>query len=99
VTTWRLLADGTLDVTKGGTVLRTSVTAQTLATIANIVGGPDLRLELRDGIQCLLSTTSEVSHLTLEIPSGALEADVSGCLSSGPNGNAPRQIYDELKGY
>jgi hypothetical protein len=97
--TWRLTPDGHLAMTKSGTPSTATVDAGQLETIVMFIDGPELRRSLRDGFQCDQPPTDVGWQLKLELSTETLQKDVTGCLTTGPSGNIPQQVFDYIKNY
>lgn len=41
----------------------------------------------------------KVRQVKLELSTGPLQSDATGCLTTGPSGNIAQQIFDYLKNY
>jgi len=93
---YRLTPDGKLDMSKFGTKSSATVPDATLQSIVAIVDGLDLRRFMRDGFTCDPPPTDVGWSIKLEIPSGALVQDVTGCVITGPNGNLAKQLFGYL---
>jgi hypothetical protein len=97
--TWRLTPDGHLAMSKFGTVSSATVDSLLLDAIVGIIDGPDLRSSLRDGFTCDPPPTDVGWSMKLELSTGPLQNDVTGCLTTGPDGNLAKQVFDYLKNY
>jgi hypothetical protein len=96
---YRLTPDGQLVMSKFGTPSTATVDTITLADVRRIIDGPELRKDLRDGFQCGPPPTDIGWSIKLELPSGGMQSDVTGCILTGPDGNVAQQLYNYLKAY
>lgn len=96
---YRLTPDGQLVMSKFGTPSTATVDATKLMEIQRLIDGPELRRDMRDGFQCGPPPTDVGWSFKLTLPSGTLQADVTGCILTGPDGNVAKELHDYLSGY
>lgn len=97
--TWRLTPDGALTMSKLGVPSAATVDAPTLGIIRDYIDGSELRGSLRDGFQCDPPPTDVGWTMNLELSSGTLQGDVTGCITTGPTGNLAAKTFQELAAY
>ena len=99
-TLWRVLADGTLNITAPSGQRVTKMSAADLATADGILRDPEERqLELNGWSLC--NTFSGPQHVTMDVDryNVGTGADVSGCIASGPASSGPARLYTLLQSY
>jgi len=73
--------------------------ATALGSIRALIDGPEFRRDLRDGLQCDQPPTDISWQVKLELPTETLQRDATGCLTTGPDGNIARQVFDYFKNF
>src|SRR5262249_52826786 len=77
-------ADGTFTGRDSATPVSGSLDDLDLMELKHLVNGPDFRNALKDGIPCDQPPTDIGIDMKLELSTGTLEREVTGCVLTGP---------------
>ena len=97
--TWSVTPDGTLLTVKEGVMATVQLDASDLADLVSLIDGPELRLGMRDGFPCDQPPTDVGVSMSLVLSGDTLEQDVTGCATTGPEGNVAGQVFSLLGKY
>jgi len=64
-----------------------------------IIEGPEFRLAMADGIECPEPPPGFAASVTLELSTGSLTRDVTGCVTGSRVNNVFSRIFDSLRAH
>ncbi len=91
--------DGRIEFDKYGETGSTTVSEAHLAILERAIDGPELRVALRDGIECDEPLDGYGVRLYLELDSQTLERTIHDCAIAGPEGNIFWSLYQIVTSY
>jgi hypothetical protein len=97
--TWSVTPDGTVSTMKEGVSATVQLDGSDLADLVSFIDGPELRLGMRDGFPCDQPPTDVGVSMSLVLSGDTLEQDVTGCATTGPEGNVAGQVFSLLRKY
>jgi hypothetical protein len=84
---WTITPDGQIDYDKFGVTGTATLSEEHRTTLERAIDGPELRVAMRDGIECDPPPLDVGVIVTLVLDGQTFERDVTGCVESGPEGN------------
>lgn len=90
---WTFTPDGDFTHNENGAITYLSMSQDSLEQLEQMINGPELRVALRDGIECGPALDGSSVSILLELEGQKLERDVSDCIL-GPDGNVFQRLYN-----
>lgn len=97
--TWTVTPDGRVDFDKNGMTGSAVLSDNDQMDLERLIDGPELRVALRDGIQCDGPPTDVGVDLRLVLPMQTLDREATGCAISGPEGNILQRVFQLVTAY
>ncbi|HVJ16132.1 MAG TPA: hypothetical protein VM686_11905 [Polyangiaceae bacterium] len=96
---WIARPDGSIETTKGGEMQSATMPNADREALAVIIADPEFLSGMMSGFDCGIPPSDVAYNMTLELPDGEYVEDVTGCVLTGPAGNAAERAVELVSKY
>jgi hypothetical protein len=96
---WTLFYDGSVDLIKKSVKSKTTVSVTDLVAMQKILASAAFQQGIKTGFACDPPPTDISVHMKLKVSGVSHQQNVTGCVMSGPKGNAADKLFKILTKY